>query len=65
MFEKVEENAKLNTKIVRLNAIDLDKEKNISYKIVHYSDLSRNLAVDKFTGNSLFLQSYIYHHSRR
>lgn len=50
-FEKVEENTKINTRITQLRAIDLDKQKNLTYKIVHSTDPTRSLAVEKFTGN--------------
>jgi protein subunit release factor A len=50
MYEKVEENSKLNTKIVQLKAIDLDKYRNISYQIAHSSPLEKLLKIDSATG---------------
>lgn len=55
VFGKIEENAKLNTRLEQLRAVDLDKESNITYMIVHSSadtaaDGRRMLAIDKFSG---------------
>lgn len=51
-YEIVEENSKINTKIVQLSAIDLDKVKNITFKIVHSTDFDKKMiAVDQITGN--------------
>lgn len=55
VYDRIEENAKLNTRITQLRAVDLDKQANITYMIVHSSSpldsqSRRMLSIDKFTG---------------
>ncbi len=54
LYESVEENAKQNFKIARISATDSDKQKNITFKIIHTSEgvkpLKSSLAIDKLTG---------------
>ena len=57
IYETVEENSKLNLKISQLSAIDLDKSRNITYKVLHSTDFvngksssSSSIGVDRFSG---------------
>ena len=50
MYEKIEENSKVNTRIAQLKATDVDKEKNITYSIIHSSENSNYLRLNKLTG---------------
>lgn len=49
-YERIEENAKLNTRIAQLRAVDYDKQKNVTFKIVQSSDPTKSVAVDRFDG---------------
>lgn len=60
MFEKCEENLKLRTKVTQLHAVDLDKEKNITYKIAQNTDLNKSLSINKNTGE-IFVNGLIDH----
>ena len=50
LFTIVEENLKFLTKIALIKAVDVDKQRNITYKIVHSTDNSGLLAVDSTSG---------------
>jgi hypothetical protein len=51
LYESVEENSKLNMKIVQVTATDLDKSRNVTYKVVHTTDqLHGSISIDKYTG---------------
>lgn len=49
-FESIEENIKLNTKLLQLKAIDLDKKRNITYKLIHSTAKKNLLLLDLITG---------------
>jgi hypothetical protein len=49
-FESIEENIKLNTKLLQLKAIDLDKKRNITYKLIHSTAQKNLLLLDLITG---------------
>ena len=53
MFESVEENTRLNTKLTQLKAIDKDKNRKITYDVVQSSAGSQAIALNKTTGNSI------------
>jgi hypothetical protein len=56
LFESVEENTRLNTKLTQLKAIDKDKNRKITYEIVESSDRSHaSIALNKTTGALFFL----------
>jgi hypothetical protein len=50
LFESVEENTRLGTKLTQLKAIDKDKRRKITYEIVESSDRSHAIALNKTTG---------------
>lgn len=51
LYESVEENAKQYTRLAQLSAIDIDKNRNLTYKVIHSTDPSQNsLVVDKHSG---------------
>jgi hypothetical protein len=52
MFERCEENTRLKARIAMVNAVDLDRDKNITYKIAHSTDPRKSLAINKFTGKN-------------
>lgn len=49
-YESIEENTKINTKLIQLKAIDLDKKRNITYKMVHSTAKQNLLLLDSLTG---------------
>jgi hypothetical protein len=53
-YESIEENTKINTKLLQLKAIDFDKNRNITYKIIHSTARMNLLLLDSLTGNILF-----------
>jgi hypothetical protein len=52
-YDSVEENSKISAKISQVTAIDLDKSRNVTYKIVHTTDkIHSSLSIDKYTGKN-------------
>ena len=51
MLHKIEENLKLNSTLIQLKAIDLDKKNNITWKLI-YANVDQNLlGLDTASGN--------------
>lgn len=50
MYESVDENSKLNTKIAHLKAVDLDKNTNLTYKIIHSTDSDKMISINRLSG---------------
>lgn len=59
-YESIEENTKINTKLLQLKAIDFDKNRNITYKIIHSTARMNLLLLDSLTGNILFQFNLIW-----
>lgn len=59
-FETIEENIKINTKLMQLKTIDLDKKRNITYKLVHSTAKNNLLLLDSLSGE-LFVNGEIDH----
>ena len=53
-YETIEENTKINTKLMQLKAVDFDKKRNITYKLVHSTTKVNLLLLDSLTGNFFF-----------
>lgn len=51
LFESIDENSKINSKITKLKVQDLDKNNNITFKIVSINDPNRAIMVNKYTGD--------------
>ncbi len=52
LYDKIEENTKLNTRVTQLRAVDIDRDANITYKIIHSTDKFKALALNHSTGKS-------------
>lgn len=50
LYESIDENSKINSKITQLKVHDLDKNNNITFKIVSINDPKRAIMIDKYTG---------------
>lgn len=54
MYENVDENSKLLTKISQLKVVDIDKNDNITFKIMHSTDPNKSILIKKYTGKFYF-----------
>jgi hypothetical protein len=60
LYENIEENIRINSKVMQLKAFDLDKDRNITYRIIHSSDKSKSLALNQTTGD-IYVKNPIDH----
>ncbi|RNA00245.1 cadherin-23 [Brachionus plicatilis] len=58
LFESFDENSKINSKITQLKVLDLDKDNNITFKIVSMNDPNRAIMIDKYSGE-MFVNNLI------
>ena len=62
-YEKLEENTKVNTRLTQLKATDVDRDTNITYKIIHSTEShTEYLRLDKLTGDIYVNELIDYEH---
>ncbi|CAF0900840.1 unnamed protein product [Brachionus calyciflorus] len=50
VYESIDENSKIKTRIIQLKAVDKDKDNKITYKIVSMNDPNKGIMIDKYSG---------------